>query len=452
MIEAFQFFTALACLAISALFSAAAGAEGPAAPRPVSFRREIAPLLHRRCAACHGEESAKGGYRLDSFQRMAKAGESELPPVVPGSTEKSELFQLLIESDPNDRMPQRAGALPMHEIALVERWIQEGAVNDGGAPERPLAELVRETLLQPAPRHYPRPVPVTALAFSPDGTQLAVAGYFEVTLWNVDRGTLVRRIGGMPERVTAIAWSAKRNLIAVAGGSPSQWGAVWLVDPAKDFQPRILCDLPETALSVAFSPDGTQLAAGAGDRTIRRFETSSGKQMRILKQHADWVQTVAFAPDGVRFITASRDRTARIFDAATGEVLTTYDGHEAPVLAAVFPPDAATALSVARGQAVRQWEAGSGKQQAEFTGAGRKVQVLLPVGTGLVAGSSDGLIRLLRYRDREVVLTFFGHREAIDSLAAAPDQRTFASGDHAGAVCIWDAGCEAPARRFIALP
>ncbi|HYR57029.1 MAG TPA: c-type cytochrome domain-containing protein, partial [Chthoniobacteraceae bacterium] len=307
-----------------------------AAAQPVSFRKEIAPLLQRRCAACHGEDSAKGGYRLDSFQRMSKAGESDLAPIVAGRADKSELYQLLIESEANDRMPQRADPLPQREIALIERWLNEGAVNDGGPPGRPLAELVRDTLLQPAPGHYARPVPATALAFSPDGAQLAVAGYFEMTLWNADSGALVRRIGKMPERITAIAWHAKRNLIAVAGGSPSQWGAVWLIDPAKDFQSRILCDLPETALSVAFSPDGKQLIAGAGDRTIRSFDTASGKQTRIWKQHADWVQTVTFAPDGARFISASRDRTARIFDAASGDVLTTYDGHEAPVLTAIF--------------------------------------------------------------------------------------------------------------------
>ena len=50
-------------------FTLACGlAAGWAAEPPVSFRQEIAPLLQRRCAACHSEESAKGGYRLDSLQ------------------------------------------------------------------------------------------------------------------------------------------------------------------------------------------------------------------------------------------------------------------------------------------------------------------------------------------------------------------------------------------------
>jgi WD40 repeat protein len=418
----------------------------------VSFRKDIAPILQRRCVACHGEESAKGGYRLDSFQLLSKPGESELPPVVAGQADKSELYQLLVESDPNDRMPQRADALPKPEIALVERWIKEGAANDGGPAQRPLAELVRETLLLPAPEHYPRPAPVTALAFSPDGEQLAVAGYYEVTLWNVDDGALVRRIGGLPERITAIAWHPKRNLIGVAGGSPAQWGAVWLVDPAKEFQTRILCDLPETALSVAFSPDGKLLLAGAGDRTIRLFDTASGKQTRLWKPHADWVQTVAFAPDGARFISASRDRTARIFDTASGDVLATYVDPDGPVLSAAFPPRASNALSLSRGQEVQLWDASNGKVSGDFAEAGRDVQVILPADFGLLAGTTDRLVRLLQYNDRKRLLTFFGHRDTVDSLALAPDRRTFASGDHGGEVCVWNIGCEAPIRRFTAKP
>lgn len=427
-------------------------ASALAAPPPVSFRREIAPLLQRRCAVCHSEDSAKGGYRLDSFQLLTKAGESELAPVVAGQAEKSELYQLLLETDPNDRMPQRAEALPKAEIALIERWLSEGAVNDGGAPERPLAELVRESLLRPAPAHYPRPAPATALAFSPDGTLLAVAGSYEVTLWKVDDGSLVRRLGGLPERITAIAWQAQPELLAVAGGSPAQWGAVWLIEPAADFKMRILCDLPETALCLAFSPDGRQLLAGAGDRTIRRFDAASGKQTRLWKQHADWVQTIAFSEDGGRFVAASRDRTARIYDAATGETLATYHGHEAPVLAAAFRPHSANVLSVARNQPVQQWAAGDSKREAEFPAGGRAVQVLLPTEFGLLTGSTDHLVRLLQYSDQRLLLTFHGHHDTVEALALAPDHRTFASGDHAGVICLWNAGDETPVRQFVAAP
>ena len=131
--------------------------------KPVSFRSDIAPLLQRRCAACHNEDSAKGGYRLDTFSRLTKPGDSDAPPIAAGKPRDSELYRLLVEPDANDRMPQKADALPKAEIALIERWIAEGAAYDGGAQDRPLVELARETLLRPAPEHYARPAPITEI-------------------------------------------------------------------------------------------------------------------------------------------------------------------------------------------------------------------------------------------------------------------------------------------------
>ena len=423
-----------------------------ASAEPVSFRREVAPLLHRRCAACHGEENAKGGYRLDSYERMGKTGDSEAVPLLAGKPAESELHARLVERDANDRMPQKADALPAGEIALIERWIAEGAVNDGGPPNRPLAELVRESLLLPAPEKYARPAPVTALAFSPDGTQLAASGYYEITVWDIDTGALVRHIGGLPQRITSIAWHPKTKQLAVAGGSPAQWGGVFLIDPAAGWQVRLLADLPDTALSVAFSPDGKVLAAGGGDRVIRLFDTASGKLTRLWKQHADWVQTVAFTGDGSRLVSASRDRMARVFSIESGEMLATYDDHAAPVLAAAFLPNGSTLFSVARGQPVHAWDAASGQHKADFADAGREVQTLLPTPFGLLMGSTDHLVRLSQFSDHRTQMTFHGHRDCVESLAVAPGGRVFASGAHDGEVCVWNLGCETWVRRFVASP
>ena len=422
------------------------------AAEPVSFRREIAPLLHRRCAACHGEENAKGGYRLDTFERMGKAGDSESAPLVAGKPGESELHALLVEKDANDRMPQKAGALPAAEIALIARWIAEGAVNDGGAPNRPLAELVRESLLLPAPQKYTRPAPVTALAFSPDGTQLAASGYYEITLWDIETGALVRRIGGLPQRITTIAWHPQTGVLAVAGGSASQWGGVFLIDPAAGWQPRLLADLPDTALSVAFSPDGKVLAATGGDRAIRLFDTASGKQTRLLKQHSDWVQTIAFTREGTRLVSASRDRTARVFSTDGGEVQANYQDHAAPVLAAAFSSNGAKVYSLARGQPVHVWDVAKGEHLGNFTDAGRDAQVLLPADFGLLTGSIDRLVRLSQFSDRRTTMTFHGHRDCVESLAIAPGGSVFASGAHDGEVCVWNLACETWVRRFVTSP
>jgi WD40 repeat protein len=419
---------------------------------PVSFRKDIAPLLQRRCSACHGEESAKGGYRVDSFRRMSKAGDSDLSPVVAGKTKESELYQRLVETDANDRMPQKAEALPASEIALVEKWIQQGAVNDGGAADRPLAELVRDSLLKPAPEKYAHPIPVTALAFSPDGAQLAVSGYYEVTIWDLDTGNLVRRIGGLPERIAALAWNSNTKQLAVAGGSPAQWGTVALIDPTGNNPPDFLCDLSDMALCLAFSHDGRHLAAGGADRTIRLFETKTGKQTHVLRNHADWVETVAFSPDGQRVLSASRDRTVRISNAATGELENTFTGHETALLAAVFSRDGQSVLSLAVGSPLTFWEPDDRKSKPITIEVRGRPDHLAWVTGGLALGGGDGLIRIRQISDQQNLFTLYGHPDAISAIAVGPSSDQFASGSYDGTVCVWNLGCGTWVRRFVGSP
>ncbi len=420
---------------------------------PVSFKSEIAPLLNRRCAACHNEETAKGRYRLDSFARLQKTGESDAPPLVAGKPAESELYRLLIEPDPHDRMPQKADALPPEEIDLVRRWIAEGALFDGGAPDRPLVQMAREGFLRPAPARYPRPAPVTALAFSPDATVIAAAGYYEITLWNAADASLRRRIGGLPERITALAWHPKRNLIAVAGGTPAQWGAVALIDPAANYQVRILCDLPETALCLAFSPDGRTLVAGAGDRTTRFFDTASGKQTRVLRQHADWVQTVAFSPDGKNLVSASRDRTARVFDPATGEIESTYMGHDTALLQAAFNGRGTAVITLAaKAKALHEWPPTANPGKPKLTDLPSETMQFGSLGYALVFVGADRAVRLLQLSDQQLLFTMPGHRDTIQSLAIHPGTGALATGAANGEICLWDLRCGTWRERFLAMP
>lgn len=404
-----------------------------ASAAPVSFRAEIAPLLQRRCTTCHSSENVKGRYRLDTFARLMKPGQSELPAVSPGKPAQSEIAALLRESSAQDRMPQKADALPEAEIALIERWIAEGAKFDGASPEQPLVELVRDSMLRPAPEKYARPLPVSALAFSPDGTRLAVSGYYEITIWNVSDGALVTRIGGLPERITSLVWQRER--IAVAGGSPMQWGTVALVDAGGKGAAKFLCDLPETALSVAVSADGSRVAAGCGDRTVRVFDVAGGGKARVFRLHADWVQSVAFSPDGTHVLSASRDRTARVLDLASGQVSTSYTGHETPLLACAFSADPAWVWTLARGGAMHRWDIAKAKRDGEIKGADWQAFRAGP--TGMVTAASDRKLRFFAGSDRTPKTTWDSAGDAVLSLTLSADGKLSASGAADGTVAVF---------------
>ncbi|NBU10167.1 MAG: DUF1549 domain-containing protein, partial [Proteobacteria bacterium] len=97
------------------------------AAAPVDFAREVRPLLVKRCLACHDAEHAKGGLRLDSREAALKGGKSKQPTLVPGAPAKSEFIKRITTRDPDELMPPKGGALTSAQVALLTRWIAEGA-------------------------------------------------------------------------------------------------------------------------------------------------------------------------------------------------------------------------------------------------------------------------------------------------------------------------------------
>jgi len=93
----------------------------------VSFKKDIAPLLQRRCVACHGEESAKGGLPVGFIPPGWPKSRGERPaPIVAHKPGDPTLSTARRARRPMIGMPQKAEALPKNEIALIERWIKEG--------------------------------------------------------------------------------------------------------------------------------------------------------------------------------------------------------------------------------------------------------------------------------------------------------------------------------------
>jgi hypothetical protein len=112
-----------------ALLGSAHLALGAATAEPkIDFARDIQPLLVSRCYDCHGAEKAKGGLHLTSLAHALRGGESAEPALVAGAGAKSLLIKRLMTDDPDDVMPQKGDRLAPDEIALLLRWIDEGAV------------------------------------------------------------------------------------------------------------------------------------------------------------------------------------------------------------------------------------------------------------------------------------------------------------------------------------
>ena len=69
--------------------------------------------------------------------------------------------------------------------------------------------------------------------------------------------------------------------------------------------------------AVAFSPDGTRIATGGNDTTLRIWDAATFEQLAVLRGHEQYVKDVVFSPDGTLIATASGDRTIRLWDTRT---------------------------------------------------------------------------------------------------------------------------------------
>ena len=114
------------------LLLAAACAPLGADERPVHFSRQIKPIFADRCVACHNSEKAMGDFNLQS-RDLAMRGRKTGPVIVPGKPEQSPLYVVLtLPPDAKKAMPGTAHRLPKSDIAVVRRWIAEGADWPGG--------------------------------------------------------------------------------------------------------------------------------------------------------------------------------------------------------------------------------------------------------------------------------------------------------------------------------
>src|SRR5688572_27594609 len=153
-------------------FAADRDAEPPAAESAgeVSYHRDVLPILQANCHGCHQPAKAGGTLEMTSFKNLLVGGESGSPAVVPGKPDESYLVEQITPADGEAAMPQGKKPLEEDQIALIRRWIEEGARDD--TPPTSAQPIDAEH-----PPIYSGPPVITSIDWSPDGTLLAVAGF-----------------------------------------------------------------------------------------------------------------------------------------------------------------------------------------------------------------------------------------------------------------------------------
>ncbi len=117
---------------IPMLFSKAETKEPVEQSEMLVYDHVMAPIFDAKCNSCHNDSRSKGELSMTSYEKIVKGGESEIPGIVPGIPDSSEIYKRIILPEGHaDRMPPEGKApLTENETLLLHAWIKSGAKKD----------------------------------------------------------------------------------------------------------------------------------------------------------------------------------------------------------------------------------------------------------------------------------------------------------------------------------
>ena len=284
---------------------------------------------------------------------------------------------------------------------------------------------------------------VRSVAFLPGGTRLiSLDRQGNVVLWDLPTGKELKR-QRMQRRTESLAISRNGAILAVAG-----FKGIALLD-AQTLETNKTIATDARVWSLAFSPDGTLLAAGGEKQaSFHVWNVATGEAVLSLEHGSRlWPGgiSVAFAPDGKTLASAGGPATSfgeiKLWDMPSGQLRWNVKGHVAIVTALAFSPDGTTLVSASGDRSLRFWAVATGAAMGEPLDAHTACINSLefsPDGRILASGSADRTVKLWDFESKREVNVLRAHADTVTCLAWSGDggQLATASGD--STIKLWN--------------
>jgi WD40 repeat protein len=271
--------------------------------------------------------------------------------------------------------------------------------------------------------------PVFAVAFHPDGKQMASAGVdHTVKIWNVATGACIRTLTGHEDKVLALAYAADGRYLASAG----RGGTICLWQPQSGTLLARLASQEECIHAAAFGSDGRLFCCGQSG-AVEAWDVVAGKRQLLADASGtaagDLLYALAISPDGRWLAQAGQQGNILLRQLPRGRACHVLEGHVGAVYSLAFTPDCTSLLSGGEDHTVRRWEVMAGRQKAYLNGHQAAVYQVACCRDGrwFASAAVDGEVIVWSSQSQRLC---YSHRFPGAALCAAftPDGRRIAAG------------------------
>ena len=277
------------------------------------------------------------------------------------------------------------------------------------------------------------------IAFSPNGDSLAVASDIGIWIYDVETQREQTLITGHKRSVFSISFSPDGSLLA--SGSMDGTLKLWNVETNKNIatlEEGFVAYSPVGRVPIVFSSDGSLLASGGSRNAIKLWDVNTKKNIATLNGHTDSISCVAFSPDGSLLASGAWDGTVKLWDIAEKKIFATLKTEEWLISSVAFSPDGAILVSGGP-RSVKLWDVTTGENTFTFEAltGGRQSIAFSPSGRTL-AYISLMSVKLWDVGTKTEIATLQGAGANLFSVAFSPDGATVAAGSWDNTVWLWD--------------